>query len=322
MFDKLPELFDQNFAVGYFLPASTFVIFTLLLWNGFGLLPIILTIDSTSQSDVLVKTATIILISWLGGILLLAINGDVFKLLEGYGRFNPFNLLGFLENHRYKKLQNNIAKLDEKYLSCISQGQRFPTHLRLMRNRLMHTFAERFPAEEYGLLPTSFGNTVRAFEVYPQVMYGLDPMPGWVRLLAIIPKEYSGLVSNAKAQVDFWVNLCLLSVAALIEYLGLEIYSDFAKVVRYPILILIVVFFAYSRAQSSAIQWGSLVKSSYDIFLPELRNKLGFSNSTDVETENKMWQGFSQAIIYLKPEYLPNRSDELNKGRHSTKSQV
>ena len=82
----------------------------------------------------------------------------------------------------------------------------------------MHQETIQFPDEEAWLLPTSFGNTIRAFEVYPRVMYGLDAIPGWLRILAVIPKDYRESVDNAKAQVDFWLNLWFLSILMIFEY--------------------------------------------------------------------------------------------------------
>ncbi len=219
MFGELPEIFNKNFAVGFFLPVVTFLIITLALMNGFGTLPTIITIDTTSQSDVLVKTAVFGLVSWLGGVFLLAVNQDLLLFIQGYGRLNPLRLFGKMENDRYDDLQKDIAKLDDKYIEFQLRGEEFPMDLRLKRNRLMHFFAQRFPDAEYGLLPTSFGNIIRAFQVYPQVMYGLDAMPGWERLLAIIPEKYSELINDAKSQVDFWINICSLITVTLVEYL-------------------------------------------------------------------------------------------------------
>ncbi len=314
MFGKLPELFDRDFAIGYFLPTATFMVVSLALVNGFGLLPAVLVVNTAIQVDVLIGTTTIIgLASWLASVFLLATNRDILRLIEGYGRLNPIRLFGKIEKRRYERLREGISKLDEEYSRCISEGKEFPMELRLKRKQLMEETVERFPDEDHWLLPTSFGNTIRAFEVYPRVMYGLDSIPGGTRLQGVIPEEYRRLVDSAKTQMDFWVNLSLLSLIAAVEYIGLAVFTNQVKVLWFPFVTLIIVLGAYSRATSSAAEWGKLVKSSFDVFLPELRKKLGFPSPATLEEEQSLWLKFSQSVIYRDPQSMPDQDSVQDK---------
>jgi len=171
----------------------------------------------------------------------------------------------------------------------------------------MREAAERFPDKEYYLLPTSFGNIVRAFEVYPRVMYGLDAIPGWSRLLSVIPNEYKVLVDDAKAQVDFWVNIWLFALIVLGEYFVFVLNVSQIKSIWFPAVVVCLVIISYLRARSAAVQWGNLVKAAFDVFLVDLRNKLGFPNPSDKGAEQILWHRFSQAVIYADAESLPNR---------------
>jgi hypothetical protein len=73
-----------------------------------------------------------------------------------------------------------------------------------------------------------------------------------------------------------------------------------------------ITFVAASRmARHAAVGWGSLVKSSFDLFLPDLRQQLGFSDVTVGDRD--LWDWFSQAIIYRKPEYLSGIKGEVEK---------
>jgi hypothetical protein len=56
-------------------------------------------------------------------------------------------------------------------------------------------------------------------------MYGMDAVYGWNRLQAVIPTVYRDLVNDAKAQVDFWVNLWILSSIFLVECIVLITYT-------------------------------------------------------------------------------------------------
>ena len=60
---------------------------------------------------------------------------------------------------------------------------------------------------------------ISAFEGYSRVMYGIDAIPFWPHLSAVIPEDYQRSISSAKADVDFAVNLFYFSFMLLLEYL-------------------------------------------------------------------------------------------------------
>ena len=164
--------------------------------------------------------------------------------------------------------------------------------------------AMQFPDQERWLLPTAFGNAIRAFEVYPRVMYGLESVQGWARLLAVIPKEYREFVDTAKARTDFWVNLWFLSLLTIVEYMGASFYTDEFKI---PLVLggaFVSSFIASRKARKAAYQWGEWIKASFDVFLAEFRTKLGFLPPATIEQEQDIWTAFSQAIIYRRPDSM------------------
>lgn len=304
MFSELPKLLDRDFAVGYFLPFASFISANIVLINLFGLFPSLL---AFLGSEILLGTTIIGLISWLGGIILLVANRSIIRILEGYGRYNPFKFFHRLEIRRYKRLQSSISELDDEYKKYLSDGTEFPQELRTRRNKLLKESAERFPDHESWLLPTALGNIIRAFEVYPRVMYGIDAIKGWERLIAVVPKDYRELIDAAKTQVDFWINFSSLSAILLIEYILLLLMANQILALWFPLTLVIIQFVFVSRSLSSAIGWGELVKSSFDMFLPELHMKLGFETPENRAAERLQWQKFSQAIIYRLPDALPDR---------------
>jgi len=302
VFSEFPKLIDRNFIVGFFLPFMTFVAVTLGLAHGYDVISKLLNV---LKFDVLVGT-TILLVTWLGGTLLLAINRDLYRLLEGYGSLNPFRILASVERKRFEKLHKNIEVLDDEYRPYSASDSTPPQTLIDERDKLMKKAAIRFPDEEH-LLPTAFGNTIRAFEAYPSIMYGIDDIEGWIRLQAVIPKDYMELINDAKSQTDFWINLCVLGFVFLIEYIGVSIYIWKVKILWVPLLTIVCVVTAYWRARSAAVEWGSQVKASYDVFLPKLLKELQFPFPENRDQEIDMWKRFSQAIIYRDPDLLPQR---------------
>ncbi len=302
MFAELPKLFDRNYAMGYFLPFAIFAAVCLWILEIFGITPAILPI---LQKDILLSTTLFGLGSWVGGIVLLVTNRDMYRTLEGYGRFNPLKLLGWIEKFRYRRIQKQIAELNERYLDYSEKKEDIPGKLLSQRSRLMKELVIRFPDSEQLLLPTPFGNTLRAFEVYPRVMYGLESIDGWGRLQAVIPKDFRELIESAKTQVDFWINLGFLSILLFVEYFGLAIYRHAFPSIWLPVIIAVVAAVCPWRSRRLATEWGDLVKSAFDLYRFQLLDALGIEPPTSREDEKILWKKFSQSIIYRLPEIMP-----------------
>lgn len=304
MFGELPKIFDRNFAIAFFLPVATFVAASLGLVYAYDLFP---TLVPMLKADILLGTTILGLATWLGGVILLAANRDVYRLFEGYWRLNPFRLLSFVERWRYRALKRQISDLDRIYDSYVSEGTKPPEELNTRRGRLLRFEAERFPDREEYLLPTAFGNTIRAFEVYSRVMYGLETIQGWSRLISVIPSNYLKLVDDAKAQADFWLNLRVLSCLFIVEYVGVAVYAKQLNYVWLPVAAFVFALAAAWRAKAAVVEWGEVVKASFDVYLPSLLTKLQFPFPATKDAEIKLWREFSQGIIYRWPELVPVR---------------
>lgn len=303
MFGELPKLFDRNFAIGFFLPIAIFITLSGMILSQYGFAPNII---SYFANELLVGTTVLGLLSWVGGILLLAVNRDLYRLMEGYGKYNPIKIFALFEKNRYQKVIIELEKLDNEYSECDAANKEFPVKSRIRRNQLMRQLADEFPDKEEYLLPTPFGNVLRAFEIYPRVMYGLESIDGWGRLLAIVPKDYIELIDSAKSQVDFWINMGVVFILLQIEYVSL-IYIFNNGMLNWWVILLIIAFGTIPpiRATSSAREWGDLVKSAFDMFAPQMRETLGFAEPKNREEEKQQWTKFSQAIVYRLPEQIP-----------------
>lgn len=302
MFGELPKLFDRNFAIGYFLPVAMFLAGTYGLLQHYAMAgPIFALI----QTDLLIGTTLLGLLTWLGGILLLVTNRDLYRILEGYGNLNPLRLVSFIEKWHYRKIEREIDDLDEEYRTCRKKKEEFPAKSRARRNRLMKEKMERFPDQEGLLLPTAFGNTLRAFEIYPRVMYGFEAIDGWSRILAVVPKEFLGLIDNAKAQVDFWVNLGFLSIISLAELIAFWIAKGIVPPIWLAAIILLILVISPWRARRLATEWGDHVKSAFDLYRFNLLDAFGIPHPENREAEKTTWQKISQAIVYRLPDVLP-----------------
>ncbi|MFE5565720.1 hypothetical protein ACFQ68_12075 [Amycolatopsis japonica] len=75
-----------------------------------------------------------------------------------------------------------------------------------------------FPQPPRGVLPTRFGNVVRAAEQHPAVRYRLDAAVWWTRLQPLLPRGFDDSVKDAKVAVDL-----LLTVAAFLPLFGIPL---------------------------------------------------------------------------------------------------
>jgi hypothetical protein len=311
MFAELPKLFGRNFAIAFFLPATVAVVLGILIFETFTPLDIV----SWFGNNVIVGTTAAGLTIWLGSISMLVTNRELYRLLEGYGSLNPLRLLGFLEKKRYEDLLQQIAEARAEKAQYKKKQQPVPDSLRLRRNRLQKTLAEQFPNQSELLLPTAFGNTMRAFETYPRAMYGIEGVSGWDRLLGVIPRDYRDLIDDAKSQVDFWINLGFLGTLLY----AVSVYFVFVNGrISSPLLFVIVVLISLIsplRARRAAAEWGGMVKSAFDLYLPALRDKIEMNHFQSRNEERDEWISFSQAIVYHLPKHLPQQRVEKNQPR-------
>lgn len=293
MFSGLPSLFGRNFAVGFFLPAAVFAGVTLALADRYGLASAREMWRFAKDYEILSAVLAPFLL-WLVAISLHAANTWILRRKEGYMprswmyRLRP----GWWWQRR--RLRRLAAKLREPGCS--------PRRSRRLRERLAAGFPH--PPRDRLLLPSSFGNTVRAFEAYPGKMYGFEATRGWSRLLAVIPDEYRELIDNAKTEVDFLVNLWFLSWLVMAEYIALawgHLLADW----WIPLLAYLSARLASLWSRSAAVRWGEMVKGAFDVFLPALRDKLELPPATSREQERKMWRRFSRAILLRDPDELP-----------------
>ena len=169
----------------------------------------------------------------------------------------------------------------------------------------MRQLAEEFPDKEEYLLPTPFGNVLRSFEIYPRVMYGLDSIDAWGRLLSVIPKDYLELIDAAKSQVDFWVNIGVAFTLLLVEYEVLAMATGTPINIWIILTLIALGSIAPMRATSSAREWGDLVKSAFDVYRFKLLESLGTDTPKNREEEKVLWGKYSQAIIFRLPDSLP-----------------
>lgn len=309
MLSEFPKLFDRNFAIGYLIPSAVLLLGLQGLLSAFQIasLPVFLT-----DTNPIIGSAVVVLFAWLVGILFMGANRDIIRVLEGYGNLNPLRPLLRFQKNKFNKLQQEIEALENKARSEDEEDK---------LNRLFRDAVTNFPDREKFVLPTSFGNAIRAFEVYPRLMYGVDSIVLWSRLLTVVPKEYKVHIDDAKAHMDFWINLGMSSMLLLASSVAMQIYASYKSIpvnsFLFWLLIGFEVFIVYVcqyRATRSAVNWGQTVKSAFDVYLPDLATKIGLQLPETREGRKLMWQNYGIALLYAREDFLP----ELSKPKDET----
>jgi hypothetical protein len=304
VFSELPKIFDRNFIVSFFLPAAGFVLSGLGLMSGFGF-----SIQWPKGSTTLEATTGIGVASLVVGIVMLILNYEIYRLLEGYPleRFTLFKKMELRRFRRERKMLSDLQKQRDVY-----KAGEVPKSLTAKRTPLMREHAARFPDKEEFVLSTAFGNIIRSFEIYSRVIYGLDAIPAWPRLQAVMTKEYMDIVNEAKAITDLWVNVLVLNFLLLLWYVTLVIYSGRMPFAWVPVVTIGLAAIAYWRAKGAAKGWGETVKAAFDIFIPDLRKKLEFPFPSNLQEERELWLKFGRVMVFRSENLELNRVQSPN----------
>ncbi len=298
MFGELPKLFGREFAIGYFLPVCAIAggVYFVLAAFGHGQ-----SIKDFFPDDLAVGATGAVVSIWLVSVALLAMNRSIVRVLEGYGTVNPFRLIKFLQRWKFDNLQKSLEDVIEK---IYAYGKKPPKEMSYELGRLQGEIARDFPSTKDQLLPTAFGNTIRAFEDYPRVVYGFEAIEGWDRLMAIIPQEYRDEANTTKTRVDFSVNVWLGASLLALGYVVMAIITKAAPDLWFPLVAVVVSWRAAHAARAAAYEWGVAVKAAFDVFLPELAVKLGYVLPHKASDQRRFWELLSQTFIMRSPDAL------------------
>ncbi len=294
MLSSVAKLADKAFVLGYLLPALLAVYLAI---NLFGCAPWFVALCKTKAENPFENLTYVALAVWFLGVLLLTVNYWAYRLLEGY--LPPVSWLAPLRKwheRRFRSLKAKIQLLDDA--GKASEG-----------DKIAWTLVGSYPPDGKPMLPTLFGNTIRAFEYYPVTVYGADGITVWNRLQAVVPASFQALINDARSQVDFFVNICLLSLAlALIasakyvaELFQLHLAAQPADARTLQITVaaaLVIAYVAYRWSIGCIGAWGDLMKSAFDCYLPALAVQLGYEPPTPESRRRVFWGEMSQLFIY------------------------
>jgi hypothetical protein len=181
---------------------------------------------------------------------------DILRLVEGYWP-RPVRWLRFalarLWVSRLQRRENRWQTLAEK-----AQGrpETLSPRERAEYARLDAALA-RFPVDPGLAMPTFVGNVLRAAEEYPQVRYGLTTAVCWPRLWLLLPEETQGAISAARGRLNEAVGLFAWGMLFPVW----TVWAWWAAVAGLALALL-----AYRAIMLSALVYGELVRSAFDLY--------------------------------------------------------
>ena len=288
--------------ISFYIPSVLFLyIFGLLLSSGGFNLEVL----KVKSADFLKDGLPLAILAFVLAIFLQSLNREFIRLLEGY--WSPKGLRRWLTGPQrkiFKELRGKYEYLrrerDEHRINKPSEG--FPQDKELQKVALR--LANNFPSKENLVLPTSFGNTMRAYEDYPRVIYGFESIQGWSRVQPLMPDKSLELLTRIRAPLDMWVNIFYLSAIVMLGGCFLPFINLQSKPFWFAGMAVVFAIISYRRARSSAERYGEFIKAMFDLYVPELCKKLGYSLSPEPKTNRNFFKAFSQMIVYRNADSL------------------
>lgn len=312
MLSNLPKLADRNFVIGFLLPAMIAVLAALGLFSDFE--PISRVCSLALRESGYKDLTLLVLATWSSAVLLLLCNRLLYRLLEGY--IGPFASKERSEEKR-REFERESAALEAAYEKIKKDAEGASSEASLAYYADWRSFHHRFPYKKRLVLPTRFGNVIRAFETYSLAAYGVDSIPAWPRLAGVMSKEYRALIDDSRAEVDFFVNTCFLaSILAVLA--ALRFLADVVGLCRanggfadvhwlFPAAALAGGAFArvaYEGAIERVQDWGDLVRAAFDLYLPALARQMGYELPNEADGPKgrvSFWTAVNSLFLYVQP---------------------
>jgi hypothetical protein len=319
------EKLGSNFLVAAMIPSLALVVASILMFD--PILHVSNAFQDAQGTYQLIGFGLIIFIcTVIVGFTLTALNTFILKMFEGYVKIP---LLDFfyrknLRIHRQKayRLADHRQRLKKRIIlleDLMDENPWLKGEVEDLKAKYYQSASEyslQYPDDWNDILPTRFGNTLKAAENYPGERYGFDGVMLWPRLIEVVSKEYRLTLDNTRNELSFLVNMSLLSVtfsafcilAIFITMWTTEVVSAdwsviqtfFVTVSKYLIAALLGLVSGrlfYNASIYSLGTYGLTVRSSFDLFRLELLKKLELIQPKNSKDEFNTWKNLNEFIV-------------------------
>jgi hypothetical protein len=140
-------------------------------------------------------------------------------------------------------------------------------------------------------MPTQFGNILRAAEERPQNQYGLDTFICWSRLWLLLPDSVKTELTEARMTLNIGARIWLWSLLFLL-WTPLAWWAFPAGVIS--------AYLAYHWLLNSAIIYGDLLESAFDLYRLELYKALRLPLPKSSQEERQLGEQLT-AYLWKRP---------------------
>lgn len=296
------SVFGRYFIVGFYLPAFFWLAY-LKLMAGSGLVPNEVQANNASAFGVIGIAALLL------GLLLQGVRVPLVRLFSGYF------VMSLWRTSRRKPLRASAAamrwllrrKALREYRHLVKlAGAKGPRQKSesddTYRTRRLAEFwlEQRFPDSEAKVLPTKFGNRIRAWEDYARTRWSLETVAIRPHIESLLQQQETDLRTDAETDLAFALNASLLaSVIALVLGIDRAIEQPpslwFIASCLTPLLAALAL---YEIAIVAAVSWGNTVRAAIDLHRLDLYDKLGVQHPTTIADDRAVGVAINQMLLY------------------------
>ena len=164
----------------------------------------------------------------------------------------------------------------------------------LRRERL-----ELYPRNPDKVMPTRFGNAMKAAETYGNEQYDLDVALLWTRITAVASDPVRDQLNQSRSVIDFFVGLWWLSIVFSVAAVFSGLYHDHPVQWAYVgVALLIAPYFAYPRAIKATAWYREAVRALADLSRSDLAESMGLEMPDTLAEEREMWHALSNFVAW------------------------
>ncbi|RLD05673.1 MAG: hypothetical protein DRI56_09130 [Chloroflexota bacterium] len=317
--DVLKKYLDKmgsHFIVASMVPALAFVVVVLMVFDSYLQVIAVLIVGQNEIYRIYSTTLVLFVPTIIIGFSLTALSNYIFKVFEGYLVINHIPFLKQYHQRKAIKLQSQIGRLERRIKRLEKKGtsKRSREDLPALKNEyytLASKYDSSYPSCIKNVLPTEFGNKLRASESYPLTRYGIDAVPFWSRLYYMIPEKYQNAIDQSRNEVSFLMNCSVLSglfaFLCILAYIQLEFFpelfvdesvTDNPRLYLFFFVVAVAIFWFFGRTSSRVIDsFGSMIRSTYDLFRLDLLKHLRLKLPKDSDEEFYIWKNLGELVV-------------------------
>jgi hypothetical protein len=291
-------VFSRYFVIGFFSPVFFLLVLLAQLVDPASLPSAYRSASGGTQIAILSGAAV------LGGLLLSGLHYHLIRTLEGYPiqRLTDLRPQGPTRRAIRRMATSMVKHWNDEFerRNKALDGPQSPA-----RTRAALELNAYFPWRAESILPTRFGNAVRAFETHPNKRYGFDGVTAWTRIGSLLAESEQEAITEAQTDVALFVNLtALLPFGGLYVMVDLLVHPPSSMVAEIALgvaLILVVTVLSwgfYRAAVGAAVRWGMPVRAAFDMHRLELYSELGLKRPRTDPQERRIARAATRCMLY------------------------